>query len=170
MRGWLLFLPITALASPALAQSISLDPFKTSLGFAPQRPRAVDSRHPLFGRILVEDVEEMPDRVGAFLMSVTSRREFNTTVRTALASANFLAETPEQARVRLRITWRRFDLPFRIGFSSRATAALRYDLTRIDTGQVIFSREIETGAEFRGGNAYLRARGTGRRLRRRRRS
>lgn len=140
----------------------SLNPFSGSLGFAPERPRAVAPDHPLFGRITVEGVQGMPGRIGSFLMPVTSAAEFNDALRDTLAGANMLAASPGAARFRLRVSWRRFDLPFRISVSSRAQVAVHYELSRIDNGQVIFSREIATGAQARGGNAAERARGTGR--------
>ncbi len=162
MRFVLLLLLALAGTGAANAQRVSLHPFESNLGFAPQRPRAVDANHPLYGRILLEEVEAMPRRIGSFLLPVTNARELNEALRGTLASSNMLAGSAAAARARLRVTWRRFDLPFRIGFSSRATVAVHYQLSRIDTGQVIYAREIVTAAESRGGEASARARGTGR--------
>lgn len=162
MRILIFLMLALAGTSAASAQSVSLRPFESRLGFVPQAPRAVDSQHPLFGRILLEDVQSMPRRVGSFLLPVTTSSEFNAAVRSTLASANMLARSASDARARLRVTWRQFDLPFRIGLSSRARVAVRYELSRIDNGQMIYSREIVTEAASRGGEASARARGTGR--------
>jgi hypothetical protein len=161
MRNILLLLVLLG-TSAANAQSVSIRPFESSLGFAPQAPRPVDAQHPLFGRILLEDVQGMPTRVGSFLMPITRASEFNAALRSTLASANMLARSPGEARARLRVTWRRFDLPFRIGLTSRASVAVRYELSRIDNGQLIYAREIVTEMRARGGAGDARARGTGR--------
>ena len=116
----------------------------------------------MFHRVIVEDVQNMPSRVGSIFTPVTDPREFNAALRSTLASANMLAQGAGDARARLRVTWRQFDLPFHIGLSSRATVAINYELSRIDNGQVVFSRVISTEAEAHGGNASTRAQGTGR--------
>lgn len=163
MRIFAFLLLVMAATTPAAARPrISLDPFAGTLDFTPERPRAVGSDHPLYRRVVFEGVSAMPARVGPALTPVSNAGEFNSAVRDALAGAHLLAVSPGEARVRLRVTWRRFDLPFRIGFSSRATVAVNYELSRIDNGQVIFSREIVTEAQARGGNAATRARETGR--------
>lgn len=158
---FLLLAVLGATAAPARSP-VSLDPFSIALDFAPERPQPVSANHPLFRRVLVESVHGMPGRVGSFFAPVARPRDVDAALRGALAGANMLAQSPQDARARLRVTWRRFDLPFRIGFSSRAVAAVHYELSRIDNGQVIFSREIVTEAHARGGNATDRARGTGR--------
>lgn len=157
-----ILLMLLAAASPAVAgPRVSLLPFESGLGFAPARPQALQPDHPLFERVTVEPVQNMPGRIGSFLAPVTNPDEFNAALRQTLASANMLAG-PDTARARLRVTWRQFDLPFRIGLSSRAMVSVHYELSRIDNGQVIFEREIVTQAESRGGEASARARGTGR--------
>ena len=163
MRPIVLVVALAVASTPVAAFSrIPLDPFAGSLGFEPERPRAVGSDHPLFGRLIVEDVQSMPSRIGSVFNPVSSEREFNAALRATFESANMLASSPDQAQARLRITWRRFDSPMHIGLTSRATVAVNYELSRIDDGQVIFSREIVTEAEFRGGNATIRVKETGR--------
>lgn len=154
MRHLLLFLLLAA--SPATAtQRVSLRPFEGSMGFEPRALQPITSQHPLYGRILLEDVRAMPDRIGSFLMRVTTSSEFNQSLHSTLASANMLARSPAEARARLRVTWRRFHLPLQIGLTTRATVAVHYELSRIDNGQVIYSREIVTQAVGRGGNGAI---------------
>lgn len=163
MRILAFMLLVMAATTPAAARPrIALDPFAGTLDFAPERPRAVGSDHPLYRRVLFESVSAMPARVGPAFTPVSNAGEFNAAVRDAFAGANLLAASPGEARVRLKVTWRRFDLPFRISLSSRATVAVNYELSRIDNGQVIFSREIVTEARATGGDAATRARETGR--------
>jgi hypothetical protein len=158
-----LLLALISVAAPAEARRpVSLLPFESEISFSPDQPRVIGADHPLFRRISVENVQNMPGRIGSFLVAVTDPGEFNAALRSTLSSANLLAQTEGDARARLRVTWRQFDMPFHIGMSSRASVAINYELSRIDNGQVIFSREILTGAEFRGGNAATRAQGTGR--------
>jgi len=157
-----ILLMLLAGAAPASAQTrVSLLPFEGQLAFAPEAPRTLPADHPLYARVIVEPVREMPGRIGSILVPITTPNEFNAALRQTLASANMLAG-PDTARTRLRVTWRRFDLPFRISISSRATVAVHYELSRIDTGEIIFAREIVTQADARGGDGSTRARGTGR--------
>lgn len=158
----LLFLLLLAASPATAADRVSLRPFEGRMGFEPQALQPITSQHPLYGRILLEDVQAMPDRIGSFLMRVTSSSEFNQSLRSTLASANMLARSPAEARARLRVTWRRFHLPLQIGLTTRATAAVHYELSRIDNGQIIYSREIVTQAVGRGGNGAIRGQGTGR--------
>jgi hypothetical protein len=158
-----LLMALICVAIPAQARRpVSLLPFANEIGFSPDLPRVLGAEHPLFQRVLLEDVQQMPGRIGSIFTPVTGPEEFNSALRSTLASANMLAPTQGSARTRLRITWRQFDLPFHIGFSSTATVAIDYELSRIDNGQVIFSRQILTRASARGGNAATRAQGTGR--------
>jgi hypothetical protein len=160
---WLVLLIFMSFANPALArEAVSLRPLQSNMQFAPQTPQPVGPNHPLFRRIMLEEVQGMPARVGSTFIRVTNAREFNSAVRDTLGDGSMLAATPAEAKARLRVTWRSFELPFRIGLSAQATVAVHYELSRIDTGQVIFSREIVTRAQARGGEASARARGTGR--------
>lgn len=159
----LLLVAMLGLAIPAQARRpVSLLPFENDIRFSPDQPHVLGAEHPLFRRILLEDVQNMPGRVGSIFAPVTGPGEYNEALRRTLASANMLASTSGDAKARLRVSWRQFDLPFHIGIGSSATVAINYELSRIDNGQVIFSRQILTRASARGGNAATRAQGTGR--------
>ena len=162
MRALILFILLTFAAPATAGTRVSLLPFESGLSFTPESPRAIQADHPLFRRIELEETENMPGRIGSFLTPITKPSEFNEALRSTLASANMLAETSDTARARLRVVWRQFELPFRISISSKAMVAIYYELSRLDNGQVIFSREIVTHAEARGGDGSTRARGTGR--------
>ena len=159
----ILLVAMLGLAIPAQARRpVSLLPFENDIRFSPDQPHVLGAEHPLYRRILLEEVQNMPARVGSIFTPVTGPAEYNEALRRTLASAQMLAPASGDAKARLRVTWRQFDLPFHIGFGSTATVAINYELSRIDNGQVIFSREILTRASARGGNAATRAQGTGR--------
>ena len=163
MRLLALVVALAVAATPAAAVARTrLNPFASSLGFEPERPRVVDADHPLFGRLIVEDVQEMPSRIGSVFAPISSELEFNAELRATFESAHMLAASPGEAQARLRIIWRQLDQPYHIGLSSHATVTVNYELSRIDSGEIIFSREIVTEAAFRGGNATIRARETAR--------
>jgi hypothetical protein len=154
-------LPLLLLSAvPAAADAKpnrALLPFEGRYGFGPEAPRALPADHPLYGRVILETAAAGVHGQNAGAKS----REWDEALRSTLASGNMLARDPADARVRLTVRWRSLDVPFRIGISSRATMAALYELRRIDTGQVIFSREIVTQVQARGGNAATRAKGTG---------
>ena len=162
MRAFLGFVLLCS-ASAAFAQRpLSLVPFEAPVDFTPARPSTVSSEHPLFRRIAVGEIEGLTGRVGSALNPVSHAREINAALRSTLAGANMLAADGQAPRARLRVVWQQFALPFRIGLSSRATVTVRYELSRIDNGQVIFARDISTEVRSRGGDGATRARTTGR--------
>lgn len=162
MRTILAALLLALAASPVQARGPTLDPYTAGIGFAPANPGVMASSHPLFHGLRIEAVQGMPDRVGSFALNVARRSDVDAALTAAFSKANMLAPTPGEARARLTIRWQSFELPFRIGLKSRAMVTIRYELRRIDTGQMVFSRTIVTEAEAKGGNAVDRARGTGR--------
>ena len=153
-------LPIAAalLATfPSLASAghvASLVPI--GLSFAPAAPEAVSPDHPLYHRVAITPVSGMLARVGGTFTLATRPAEFDAALRDTLDRLNMLAQNPADARVRLTVAWGDLAVPFHVGFGSHAEAKIGYTLSRIDTGQPIFSREIVTKAEARGGDAVDR--------------
>ncbi|HEX8261389.1 MAG TPA: hypothetical protein VF547_00790, partial [Allosphingosinicella sp.] len=54
-------------------------------------PRSVPDDHPLRGRIAVEPVAAMPNRVGTLFVSVAKPAEFDTALKLALEQSRMLA-------------------------------------------------------------------------------
>lgn len=149
--------------TPALARNaVPLTPFDWGGGFSRFGPAAVPTEHPLYGRIAVAPIIDMPNRVGSTFVLVTRPNEFNAALEQTLASAHMLAPDKTTEKAILTVQWVSFDLPFKISQSSEVTAILRYKLTRADNGKVIFQRDITTSASGSGGNATDRTRGIGR--------
>lgn len=155
----------TAIAeNPVQAKDVPLSP--VGFPFDPVAPQPLTPQHPLYHRIALDPVAEMPSVVGSGatggLIGTAKRSSFEKALAETLEKLNMLAPTEADAKVRLSPKWIELDSPLRISFSSHATAQLAWRLTRIDNGQEIFSREIETSAESRGGSGNDRAVGVGR--------
>lgn len=153
----LLLVPAAAMAKPA----VSLEPFNRGLSFTPEAPRPLPPEHPLYHRVALDPLAGVPARVGPVLNTIASGREFEDALRQSLIAANFAA-SDGAPKARLTVTWLNFDAPMKISFSSSATSQLRYELRRIDNGELIFSRDIVTQTRASGGNAVDRFKGTGR--------
>ena len=148
------------LAIPAQARRpVPLLPIRDPYHFSPDQPHVLGAEHPLFRRILPDRLN-MPGRVGSHLHASDPRRRDESGTQEDLGERQYARLNVGRRRTRLRVSWRQFDLPFHIGISSTATVAINYELSRIDNGQVIFSREIRTRASARGGNAATRAQET----------
>ncbi len=150
-------------AAPARADdTVPIEPFGSSVRFAPYSPRVVEADHPWRGKLVVAPIVAMPERVGAFLNTFTRPREMNAALARTIADAGLAADAGGAATNRLTVTWVAFDAPFKIGFSSRVSATLRYELARVDTGEPVFRRDVTTAATASGGNAADRMRGVAR--------
>lgn len=153
------------MAIPAAAcagGNVPLVPFNSPIRFTPATPQVVPSDHPLAGKVRVDPISNMPNSVGGFLNVFVSAKELNGALGQSLAVAGMRASDERYAPFQLTVTWLEFDSPFKISFSSRATASLRYELRRVDSGAVIFQRDVTTSAQASGGNATDRQRGTAR--------
>ncbi len=150
-----------SMAAPASAgERVPLVPFKSPVIFAPYRPAVVSSDHPFAGRIRIEPIVGMPDRVGSFLNTFVRVKEMNRALADTLAASGMAAKAPQAAPYHLVVTWLAFESPFKISTSSRAKATLRYELRRTDSEEVIFRRDVVTSAQASGGVASERQRGT----------
>ncbi len=149
------------LAGPAAANGdVSLNPLQTALEFTPHGPAVVAATHPLAGRVVVDPIVNVPARIGSFLNTFARAGEMNEALVRGVTDAGMLSTGP--GAFRLTATWLAFDSPFKISLSSRASATIRYELRRIDSGTVIFQRDITTSTTTSGGNAAIRQRGTAR--------
>lgn len=162
MKKLLFCATMFAVATPASARKVSLLPFDTSLGFAPAAPRVIGADHPFYHRIEVAPIVGMPEKLGAFLVSYTKRAEVQDALERTIATAGLGAPAGTAPTLRLTATWLDFDAPQKIGFSSHATVTIRYELSRIPSGEVIFRRDITTEAKAHGGDGAERLKGTAR--------
>jgi hypothetical protein len=160
MRWIVAFLCLATFAPAALAGSFPLQPI--GLPFAPESPRPLSPDHPLFQRVALDPVVGMPNKVGKFLVPITSAKEMNEALRETLERANMLAPPGTQPKARLQVRWGDLNAPSKISFSSEATATLTYTLFRIENGQELFRREISTASRSTGGDAADRLKGTAR--------
>jgi hypothetical protein len=162
MRWTLIALGLAAAAptDAALAKSFPLQPI--GLPFAPESPTPLPPTHPLYQRVALDPVADMPDKVGKFLIPITSAKEMNEALRQTLERANMLAPPGVQPKARLLVRWVGVNAPQKISFSSEATATLSYTLFRVENGQELFRRDISTASRSTGGDASDRLKGTAR--------
>lgn len=147
------FAALALIATPAIAKDdVGLSPI--GLPFGPEGPRRLPTDHVLTGTILLDGMDALPEKLGP-----AKRDKFVTAVNETLGQLGMLATDPTKARFRLTPVWIGLDSPFKISFKNRATVHMSWRLTRIDTGQTIFSRQIDTSAESSGGDASARVRG-----------
>ncbi|MBU0657216.1 MAG: hypothetical protein EPO45_14310 [Sphingobium sp.] len=160
MSALLALAPQSALASGG----VPLSPIGFS--FSPSAPAPLKPDHPLYRRIALEQVADMPGVVGGKatlgLAGAAKRSSFEKALRETMNKLNMLATTNAEAKVRLSPRWIDMDAPFKISFSSRASVTMGWSLTRIDNGQLLFQRDITTAAQSKGGNGTDRMVGVGR--------
>jgi len=149
-----------ASTSDALAKGFPLNPI--GLPFAPDSPKPLAPDHPLYHQIALDQVADMPSKVGSFLVPITSAKEMNEALRDTLERANMLAPPGAQAKARLVVRWAGLNAPAKISFSSEATARLSYSLIKIENGQELFRRDIATVSRSTGGDASDRLKGNAR--------
>lgn len=151
---------VLALAGAAHATSVPLQPI--GLPFAPERPTAVTADHPLYHALSVDPVVGMPNKVGKFLLPITSAREMNEALRQTLERANMLAPAGTTPKVRLEVHWLGLDAPAKISTTSKATSTMRYVLFRTANGEQLFERQISTFSQSKGGDGADRLKGNAR--------
>jgi hypothetical protein len=155
---------IAIIPASARADDVPLSPI--GLPFQPGAPKAVAADHPLYHRIALDPVADMPNVVGASatggIMGAAKRSSFEKALRETLEKLNLLAPSESEAKVRLSPRWINMEAPFKISFSSRAIVRMGWSLKRIDNGQPLFDRDISTAAESKGGSGSERAIGVGR--------
>lgn len=124
--------------------------------FGAAGPRVLPSDHPLFRNVSVEAVQNMPDKIGRFLVPIVKREEFEDALRNGLKSSAMLVPEGNPARFTLKVSWNELHAPQKISFSSSARSRISYELVRNDTGQSLFLREIVTKSKSRGGDGAAR--------------
>ena len=149
-----------AIASSAEAKVFPLQP--VGLPFAPDSPRPLSPEHLLYRQVALDPVADMPQKVGKFLIPITSAKEMNEALRETLDRANMLAPPGTQPKARLLVRWCGLDAPQKISFSSQATASLSYTLIRAQNGEQLFHRDIVTVSRSTGGDASDRLKGNAR--------
>jgi hypothetical protein len=153
-------LAASASTSPALGKAFPLNPI--GLPFAPDSPKPLSPGHPLYHEVALDPVADMPNKVGSFLVPITSAREMNEALRQTLERANMLAPPGIQPKTRLVVRWGGLNAPSKVSFSSEATARLSYSLVRIANGEELFRRDISTVSRSTGGDASDRLKGNAR--------
>jgi len=154
------FLLACAIANPAQAKAFPLQP--VGLPFAPDSPRPLSPDHPLYRQVALELLADMPEKVGKFLIPITSSKEMNEALRQTLDRANMLAPPGAQPKARLLVRWAGLDAPQKISFSSEATASLSYTLVRAQNNEQLFRRDITTFSRSTGGKGSDRLKGNAR--------
>lgn len=132
------------------------------LPFAPETPKAVASTHPLYQRIEIGEIENLPPTVRSSTLNfiaAAKRSSVNKALRESFQRMNLLAPNATAARARLIVRWQGSHTPLRIATRNVATVTLRYRLVRMDNGQILFDREIVTSAEGGGADAVMRDNG-----------
>lgn len=139
-----------ALAVPAIAHGPNPDIPLVAIGlpFAPETPKPVSPDHPLYHRVAVSEIEAMP---GSVRFSTARPSTINDGLRDTLKLMNLLAPTDAEARVRLVAHWGGMAVPSKfMARTKQVTTTIGYRLTRIDSGAVLFDRQIETTVDERG--------------------
>jgi hypothetical protein len=158
MRRALILIPLLS-ATPAHADIPMLG---VGLPYAPETPRPVAATHPLYQRIAVAEIEGLPPTVKSSALNwiaAAKRSSINRALADNLRAMTMLAPDATAAKARLSVRWIGSDTPFRLGGSNAASVTFAYRLTRIDTGQTLFDRQITTSAEGGGGDASMRDNG-----------
>jgi hypothetical protein len=161
MRILVLAAALLGAGAAAAKPAVALDPYAGGLTFS-QAPGPLAPDHPLYHRVALAPLAGMPDRVGALFNRFADPKEVSGALHDALAGAGMAADAPAAAKARLTVTWLGLEAPIKIGFSSHATARIRYALTRVDNGQTIFARDIVTEVKAKGGDGAKRLQGTAR--------
>lgn len=160
MRYRLALFALVAVPAGAVANDIPM--VAIGLPFAPETPRPVAATHPLYRHVEIGEIEGLPATIGSSALNfikAAKRSSVNTALRDSFQRMNLLAPDAGAAHVRLSVRWIGSRTPFHIGSHNTTTATLQYRLTRIDTGQVLFDREITTAAEGGGVDASMRDNG-----------
>ena len=146
--------------SPALADPGEIALVAIGLSFAPETPTPVEPEHALYRDIELGEIAGLPPTIKSSALNwiaAAKRSSVNAGLRETLRRMNLLAESG--GRKRLAVTWVAARTPFHIGTSNTASVTLHYQLTRADTGQVLFDRDITTSMKGGGIDASMRDNG-----------
>lgn len=162
MRYFFAFALLATTMVPVGATAKDIPMVAIGLPFAPETPRPVAATHPLYHHILVGEIEGLPSTIGSSSLNfirAAKRSSVNAALRETFQRMNLLALDDKAAHVRLEVSWGGNHTPFKIGTQNVTTTTLHYRLVRIDTGQILFNRDITTSAEGAGGDATMRDNG-----------
>ena len=132
------------------------------LPFSPETPRPVASTHPLYHRVEIGEIEDLPATVGSSslnFIAAAKRSSINAGLRESFDRMNLLAINSADARFRLTARWLGSHTPFKIGGHNTATATLHYKLVRTDNGLTLFDRDVTTSVDGGGVDAAMRDNG-----------
>jgi hypothetical protein len=132
------------------------------LPFTPETPTPVAPAHPLFRDVEITDIENLPPTVKSSALNfiaAAKRSSVNAALRETFERMNLAAGSTTPGRKRLLVRWRGSHTPFRIAASNSTSVTLHYRLVRVDNGQLLFDREITTGADGGGVDASMRDNG-----------
>jgi hypothetical protein len=162
MRYLLSVACIVLLALPAEAASGDIPMVAIGLPFTPETPMPLISTHPLYHRVEISEIEQLPATVKSSALNfiaAAKRSSINAALRESFERMNLVAPDAASARTRLSVTWLGRETPFRISTRNSTTVTFRYRLVRIDNGELLFDREISTSAEGGGVDAAMRDNG-----------
>jgi hypothetical protein len=153
---------VLALAATALADPGEIALTAIGLPFAPEAPAPVAATHPLYQRIEIAEIEGLPPTVKSSALNfiaAAKRSSINAGLTETFRQMHLLAPDAAAARFRLAVRWGGSETPFHIGSRNTATATFHYRLARIDTGQVLFDRDVITSMKGGGVDASMRDNG-----------
>ena len=128
------------------------------LPFEPKAPEPVSPAHPLFHDIAVGEIERLPPTVKSSALNwiaAAKRSSINAAMLETFRQMNLLAPSPAAARKRLVVSWNGNRTPFHIGTRNATTVTIHYRLTRVDSGEVLFDRDIVTSSRGAGADAGM---------------
>jgi hypothetical protein len=162
MRFLLASTLLVMIVAPTAATANDISMVAIGLPFAPETPKPVAATHPLYHHVLIDEIEGLPSTIGSSRLNfikAAKRSSVNAALRETFQRMNLLAPDDTAAHVRLVVRWGASRTPFKIGAHNVATTTLHYRLVRIDSGQLLFDRDITTSAEGAGADASMRDNG-----------
>lgn len=158
LAGTLAIVPSTVLAEAT--EDIPM--VAIGLPFAPERPAPVEPAHPLFHDVQVGEISGLPATVKSSALNWIAgakRSSINAALTETFRRMNLLADGTASGRKRLEVSWLGDRTPFHIGTRNTTAVTMRYRLVRVDSGQLLFDREITTTARGGGVDASMRDNG-----------
>ena len=121
------------------------------LPFEPEAPEPVGLAHPLFHDVTIGEIERPPPTVKSSALNwvaAAKRSSINAAMLETFRQMNLLAPSPAAARKRLVVSWN-------IGTRNATTVTIHYRLIRVDSGEVLFDRDIVTSSRGAGADAGM---------------
>ncbi|WP_394657855.1 hypothetical protein [uncultured Novosphingobium sp.] len=155
--------PAAAIALPANVRPTTDIPMVAiGLPFSPESPEPVATGHPLYKKVAVGDITDLPATIKSSslgIIAAAKRSSVNAAFRDSLSQMNLLADNAEASRFKLTARWIESKTPFRIATHNASSVTLHYQLSRLDNQQVLFTRDITTSATGAGGFGSVRDNG-----------